>query len=102
MANISATIDLSSTRVITGIVPLDKLFTVDMKSTDLSADTDWTLKMGFDKDDLANANNDSGDITGTLSSGTKQTRTFAGDPGLYWEIEFGGATTGSVAYTKTV
>lgn len=102
MANQSGTIDLSSTRVITGVVPLDKLFTVDMKSTDLSGDTTWSLKMGFDKTDLGAAQEAGVDITDTLVASTRQVRTFEGDPGLYWEIEFDGATTGNVAYTKTV
>lgn len=95
----TGTIDLSASRVISGQVPISKLFTIDFKSDDLSGDTDWKLKQGTSEDDMGYVQNNGSDEGGTLVSGQMASRTYEGQPGIYFEIEFQGATTGEVAYT---
>lgn len=98
MAKRSSTIDLSSTRVITGIVPLRATFSVQLLSSDLSADTTLGLYYSNDKTNWDTAKESGTDVTDTLVDDTMLLLSFEADPELYWKIEFDGATTGNVAY----
>lgn len=98
MAKVTGSINLGTTRIIAGVVPLKGRFSVQMNSADLSANTDLTLQFSLDKTYWDAAQEAGTDVTDTLVAATPLVKSFESDPSLYWRIVFSGATTGTVNY----
>jgi hypothetical protein len=74
------------------------VITAQMKSTDLSANTEYSLEVSGDTVDWDIAEFNGDDITETLVSGVAKVRSFEVDPKIYWRISFASGATGTVAY----
>lgn len=98
MAFKSGSISLGSTRVIKGIIPLTGLFSVQLLSADLSANTTFNLQYSSDGTNWANAKEAGTDIADTLVQATVNFNSFSGVPGTRFRILFAGVTTGTVDY----
>lgn len=94
----TGSIDLSEVRVIEGYVPLKCVFGVQMKSTDLSAETTWNLQFSNDGTNWANAKESGTDITGSITQNVVSYESFAGVARSKYRILFAGVTTGTVNY----
>ena len=94
----SSSIDLESVRYFTGVVPSNGVFSIEMKSTDLSADTTWNLQFSSGGTNFDNAQESGTDVSGTLVASTTTYEAFYGVPGDYIKVVFAGETTGNVAY----
>lgn len=94
----TGTINLASVREIEGTTTKQRSFTIQLLSTDLSADTTVNLQISLDGTNWDNAQESGSDIALTLSDDTPLVVSFAIDPGIYFKILFGGATTGTVIY----
>lgn len=96
----TGSINLATVRYIRGVVPLNGLFSIQLKSTDLSASTDFNLQYSNDKTDWCNASEGGVEITSTLVQSETNYNAFSGVPGTHFQILFSGATTGNVNYVN--
>lgn len=94
----TGSINLGTTRVIKGVVPLNGLFSVQLLSANLSGNTTFNLQFSNDGENWANAKEAGTDITDTLVQATVNFNSFSGVPGTRFQILFAGVTTGTVNY----
>jgi hypothetical protein len=97
---ISGSIVLASVREITGIVPLDGRFSVQLLSTNLSGETTLNLYLSADGTNWDIAQEAGADIEDSIVDDVTKVLSFEADPAMYYKIVFAGATTGTVSYVK--
>ena len=102
MSTKSGTIDLSVTRIISGISRLDGVSSIMLNSSDLSASTDILLEGSIDGITWASMKESGVVITDTLVSATPNLISIKSDEGLRIRIRFDGSTTGNVSYTHNL
>jgi len=98
MAKKSGSIVLATTRVIQGVVPANRMFSIQLLCNNLSAETTFNLEVSCDKTSWDIAQEAGTDIADTIVDDVAKLKSFEADPGLYWQIKFAGATTGTVNY----
>lgn len=95
----TGTIDLSEGRVISiGQARPRGKFSVQMKSTDVSGTTTFSLETSLDGTNWGVAQEAGVDITDTLVQSATKVLSFDADPYAHFRINFAGETTGDVAY----
>lgn len=96
------TIDLSEGLHIpaaAGVQANRTIATVQLSSTDISAETAWTLEMTAGDGVWATAVDGSGEnVAGTLAANTPKILTFEVDNQLYYRVVFASGSTGNVSY----
>jgi len=103
MANKNGTIDLGSVRTITGVVKIKGICTFQLFSSDLSATTDIAVEGSLDGGTSWGAMEESGvAITDSLVVDVVKLISVECDAPMKVRINFGGATTGNVAYYHTL
>ena len=95
----TGTIDLSSTREIDLTAGLSNVYSIELYSADLSADTTVNVKESVGGVNYDDAKESGVAITGTLSASSALVFTILGKHKNHYKFEFDGATTGNVTYT---
>lgn len=98
MATKSGSIDLSVTRVIEMISPLDSNFAIQLLSSDVSATTTFSLDVSLDGTNWDVAEEAGADITDTLVQSETKVKIIETANRIYFRINFAGTTTGTVNY----
>jgi len=98
MAKISGSIVLSTIRSFGRTINTKKTFSIQLLSSNLSADTTCRLQFSLDKTNWCNAQESGADVTFILANNTVLIKSFESDPELFWRILFDGVTTGTVNY----
>ena len=95
----TGTIDLNEGRVISiGQARPRGKFSIQMKSTDVSETTTFTLEVSADNSNWDTAEESGTEISDTLVQSATKVLSVEVDPYMYFRINFAGSTTGSVAY----
>lgn len=95
----TGTLNLASSRYIAiGQARTRGSFSIQMKSTDVSETTTFTLEVSADNTNWDTAEESGTEISDTLVQSATKVKSFEVDPAMYFRINFAGATTGSVAY----
>jgi len=98
----TGTIALGTIRVIEFASPSDESFTIQLLSSDLSADTTFTLEQSMDGTNWDVSEESGTEISETLSQATTYCKSFDCDAGVYFRINFAGSTTGDVDYVINI
>jgi hypothetical protein len=98
MAIKTGSIVLGTIRYFTGKVPSRGKFTIQMLSTDLSAETTFNVQISADGLEFDNAYELGEAVTGTIADDVTTVKTYEGNPGDTFKILFAGVTTGTVNY----
>lgn len=98
MAKVTGSINLANVRSFGRIVNLKKSFSVQMLSTNLSADTTFNLQFSLDNTNWCNAQSAGTDVTIILKDDIAQVVSFEADSEVYWRVLAAGVTTGTVNY----
>lgn len=94
----TGSIVLATVRNFTGVVPIRGRFSIQMLSTNLSADTTFNLQFSLDGTNWDNAQESGTDVSDVLVANATMIKSFESDKGLKFRILFAGATTGTIAY----
>ena len=92
------TINLASVRYFTDRAPMDGELVIQMKSTNLSANTTFNLYLSLNGTDWDIAQESGTDISDTLIANETKIKSFLVNKGIHFKIEFTGVTTGLVQY----
>lgn len=92
MENNTVILDLSENNYIIGIVPLNKVCSVQMLSTDINENTTFNLQFSLDGINWANAKESGIEITDTLIQSETLFFSFRGVPGNYFRLYFNGSS----------